>query len=282
MEHRQYCTNYDARPNSTKLLEKTIVSIADMIRASFVPSSTSTSQSKQQQLQQQSIESNTSGDDGNAITSNQPAASQIGFLYNGAWQPLCFMTAVVGTPKSHLLELIDKHEAPTLLDGYCVSMAHANLVDTMYSVHKCLGSESAEVSDAGRLLFASTNGGVHGGLSLLLEASTDENVSERLLHCVNMLLTCSCRLGVKVMRDACVMTLCRVALPNGYLAERLMPTLRDGQAVTQSNVVVVDAMGAHVVDQSNMSQVIATSVACPTLDHLTSVQVFVSISCMTW
>jgi hypothetical protein len=265
------------------LLEKTINSVADMVRDSFVPTPAVVASMRALASDDRGLApgSQQTGADGETAANGGGGAAQLGFNYNGVWQPLCFVT-VQGTAKSLLLELVDKHDAPQLLDGYCVSLGHAILVDTMYAVHRIVTDEGTAAGDdmlqhnTSRLLFSSTHNGVHAGLALLLEASTDEHVSERLLHCIAMLTSCACRLDATSVRDACVLTLCAVALPHNYLRERLL----DGNVSTHSQPVVVGD-GAHgVIDPSNMSQVVATSTSCPQPNlpaHLNASQVFVSV-----
>ena len=80
-----------------------------------------------------------------------------GFIHRQVYLPLAFMNTV-GAPKALLLELVDKHEvrlygavvravddgstsvlqAPALASGYCLSLAHANLIDTVHSLKKCV------------------------------------------------------------------------------------------------------------------------------------------------
>ncbi|RWS27584.1 protein MON2-like protein, partial [Leptotrombidium deliense] len=173
----------------------------------------------------------------NTISSNSPITPQPAFLYRGIWIPVLF-TLPNSQSKSFLLDQLDKLEPPTVPDGYGLTVAYHCLLEIVRNVKlvieedrnavECDKPESTK-QELSRLklmsnekrslhesLLSSSWCGLVASFSLLLEASTDESVTESLLKQMEELVTLYGIYGLAVPRDCMICAICRVSLPVGY------------------------------------------------------------------
>lgn len=67
-------------------------------------------------------------------------------------------------------------------------------------------------------LIASTQNSLLSSLTLLLETSVDDNLTEILLKSLTTVLRLSCKLEMTAVRDAYLAALCKAALPSNYFS----------------------------------------------------------------
>ncbi|CAG4985285.1 unnamed protein product [Colias eurytheme] len=65
--------------------------------------------------------------------SSTAVPQQAGFYWKGVWLPLC-VTFEPGTAKSVYIEMLDRTEAPTIQEGYGISVAYACLIEIIRSI----------------------------------------------------------------------------------------------------------------------------------------------------
>ncbi|CAH2217678.1 jg12082, partial [Pararge aegeria aegeria] len=65
--------------------------------------------------------------------SSSSIPQQAGFYWKGVWLPLC-ITFEPGTAKSIYIEMLDRTEAPSIQEGYGISVAYACLVEIIRSI----------------------------------------------------------------------------------------------------------------------------------------------------
>lgn len=252
-----FCENYDARPNSTKVVQSVMSGLAAYVQLSFL---------------RPDFAFNASKEDEQFEGSNQ-AMGQSGFLYRGIWIPLC---QNITPKKSILLDSLDKHDAIVLPEGYALSLTYSCITDCCQSIFQAFDTVSqkncsAEVSME---LFQSTYSSLLAAMSLLLDASIDESVTEHLLKCFSTIAVLSCRLGHAAGRDATFAVLCKAALPPDYLVRVLSATPGLGSlpvtlsSLQDKDVTRTSKSGSETFDSDmtsgQPSQVVAVGTVCPT------------------
>uniref|UniRef100_A0A914UNH9 Protein MON2 homolog n=1 Tax=Plectus sambesii TaxID=2011161 RepID=A0A914UNH9_9BILA len=244
---RSFCISYDLKPHSAKVLQSIVSGLAGFVQASFLKPESHNQSSKEED-----------GSDGNGQAIGQP-----GFLYRGIWIPLCFISAQ-GSPKTLLLELLDKHEPPLLSDGYCLSLAYGGMVDACQSLYQAIENEGAAAykSELSQALFNSSHSSILATLSLLLDASIDESITETLLKCLSTLVGLSCRLEQPGARDATLGALCKASLPPNYLV-RVLGAHSGSSPVDSPRSGKIDAFESDAT-AGHPNQVVAVGTACPT------------------
>nr|CDJ80890.1 Asparagine synthase domain containing protein [Haemonchus contortus] len=196
---RWLCENFDARSNSTKVLEHLSHSIFCVIQQSFVPSKMS------------SVEADIDTD------ILQPRGSS-GFYFCNVWHPF---VEHLSAKKSILLDSLERHEAGVLPEGYVVSRAHCALVDFVQAVYAAVDALSLQengdknnnehVADS---IFTSCQPNLLTALSLLLSASADETVTDQLLCALSTLMSVGCKLKAISASLNCLYVLCCACLPS--------------------------------------------------------------------
>lgn len=190
----------------------------------------------------------------NAQTSSgQPASAgiaqsaQASFYYKGQWLPI----ACVHTPrhaKSVYLVQLEKVDAPPILDGYGLTIVYYTMLELCVSILQIIDNDlqkagghnlmpkgdSSQVNaqqldclpqdtrQLHRELLNSTWTGAYAVLSLLLDASTDEVLTEQILGLLEQLTAAYGSYGLNIAQRAMVTLLCKASLPIGYPLPQLV------------------------------------------------------------
>ncbi|XP_041983537.1 protein MON2 homolog isoform X2 [Aricia agestis] len=105
-----FCACYDMRPHATNIFQDIVTALGAYVQSLFVAGS---------------------------ATAPAPAGNvttqQSGFHWKGVWLPLC-VTFEPGTAKSIYIEMLDRTEAPSIQEGYGISVAYACLVEIIRSI----------------------------------------------------------------------------------------------------------------------------------------------------
>ncbi|CAB3242619.1 unnamed protein product [Arctia plantaginis] len=114
---KAFCECYDMKPHATNIFQDIVNALGAYVQSLFVASNVNTP----------------SGSAG--------IPQQSGFYWKGVWLPLC-VTFEPGTAKSVYIEMLDRTEAPTIQDGYGISVAYACLMEIIRSI--AISVEGAE------------------------------------------------------------------------------------------------------------------------------------------
>ncbi|CAH0731493.1 unnamed protein product, partial [Brenthis ino] len=106
---KAFCACYDMRPHATNIFQDIVNALGAYVQSLFVASQVNTP----------------------AGSSSIP--QQAGFYWKGVWLPLC-VTFEPGTAKAVYIEMLDRTEAPTIQEGYGISVAYACLVEIIRSI----------------------------------------------------------------------------------------------------------------------------------------------------
>ncbi|XP_049881621.1 protein MON2 homolog isoform X2 [Pectinophora gossypiella] len=106
---KSFCECYDMKPHATNIFQDVVNALGAYVQSLFVASQVNTP----------------AGATG--------IAQQSGFYWKGVWLPLC-VTFEPGTAKSLYIEMLDRTEAPTIQDGYGISVAYACLMEIIRSI----------------------------------------------------------------------------------------------------------------------------------------------------
>ncbi|XP_050357277.1 protein MON2 homolog isoform X2 [Nymphalis io] len=113
---KAFCECYDMKPHATNIFQDIVNALGAYVQSLFVASQVNTP----------------------AGSSSIP--QQAGFYWKGVWLPLC-VTFEPGTAKAVYIEMLDRTEAPTIQDGYGISVAYACLVEVIRSIAITLEGE---------------------------------------------------------------------------------------------------------------------------------------------
>ncbi|XP_047516899.1 protein MON2 homolog isoform X2 [Pieris napi] len=106
---KSFCECYDMRPHATNIFQDIVNALGAYVQSLFVAANVNT----------------------------QPGSTgvpqQAGFYWKGVWLPLCVIFEP-GTAKSIYIEMLDRTEAPTIQDGYGISVAYACLIEIIRSI----------------------------------------------------------------------------------------------------------------------------------------------------
>ncbi|CAG9109023.1 unnamed protein product [Plutella xylostella] len=105
---KSFCECYDMKPHSTNIFQDIVNALGAYVQSLFVASQV------------------------NTPAGAQGIPQQPGFYWKGVWLPLC-VTFEPGTAKSVYLEMLDRTEAPSIQDGYGISVAYACLMEVIRS-----------------------------------------------------------------------------------------------------------------------------------------------------
>ena len=168
-----------------------------------------------------------SANDNSGFTSVSPSGGTISgqgsFAYRGVVMPIC-VTFLPGTTKAVYLEMMDKTENPAVIDGYGIAVAYACLLDVVKTLHSIIqigrnGGDAKTTSamrvdndgeglggkrklpstppsllgdvDAEKMheeMVQSSWCGLLAALSFLLDASTEETVTESILKALQVII----------------------------------------------------------------------------------------------
>lgn len=176
---------------------------------------------------------------------------QAGFLTRTLWLPIV-VTFPAGQTKSCYLEMLEKIEPPSIPDGYGISMAYACLLDIIRSMQISIGVDIVQeqqqaIGDGPQIeehsnevdvatpansvgpeptqfrnkvldqqLIESSWCGILAALCPLMEASTDEAVTETILKAMQTYAALCGQLELSTPRDAFITAICKASLPPHY------------------------------------------------------------------
>lgn len=179
---------------------------------------------------------------------------QAGFLTRTLWLPIV-VSFPAGQTKSCYLEMLEKIEPPCIPDGYGISMAYACLLDIIRSMQISIGVDivqetqqivsQTQTGDSNsevvivpiapvivgpdgdkppqfrnkvldQQLISSSWCGLLAALCPLMEASTDEAVTETILKAMQTYAALCGQLELVTPRDAFITAICKASLPPHY------------------------------------------------------------------
>uniref|UniRef100_A0A0N5A8N7 Protein MON2 homolog n=1 Tax=Syphacia muris TaxID=451379 RepID=A0A0N5A8N7_9BILA len=255
-----FCEHYDARSSASKVISTMISVLSNYVQTSFYrPDVINIVVREEEQFE--------------AGTSS---LGQMGFLHRGVWIPLCQNLA---PKKSILLDSLDKHDAILLPEGYSLSLTYFCIIDCCKCILQAyeLSSQKDNTDtslDVTRELFQSCYASLLAAISLLLDASTDETVTDQLVDCLGIIVNLACHLNHNGGKDASVVALCKAALPTGYFT-RILGTINSPATSNSSSSVYAtnsaessknnfDNLEKDSISGGQPSQVVAVGTVCPT------------------
>nr|XP_032810106.1 protein MON2 homolog isoform X2 [Petromyzon marinus] len=243
---RCFCQSYDMKEHSTKVFRDIINALGSFIQSLFINSTSGGASSGSVGPPTAQTVGSTAGTQGGAAAAGGPMGGvtpQPAFEYRGVWIPI-LSVAVQGTTRSIYLEMLDKVEAPSIPDGYSMSVAFSCLLDLVRGVTSMIEAEM-EDEKAGKAVAGAAKGdtikspnravweemvnaswcGLLAALSLLLDASTDETATENILKAETAMAALSGKLHLKTPRDAFITAVCKASLPPHYALTGLNTTV---------------------------------------------------------
>lgn len=119
--------------------------------------------------------------------------------------------------------MLDKIEPPAIPDGYGISIAYASLLEIIRSLQITISvhpSQNPELRirdhDLHCQLIQSSWCGLLSALSPLIDASTDEAITENILKSVQTYAALCGELDLTIPRDAFITAICKSSLPPHY------------------------------------------------------------------
>ncbi|KAB0801130.1 hypothetical protein PPYR_05484 [Photinus pyralis] len=216
-----FCECYDLKKHTTSIFQDIVNSLGAYVQSLFV----------NPQLQCASTIPVTQGQPpvflSGGIPSGPGVSPQPGFFSRGVWLPVV-ITFPTGTAKSTYLEVLDKIEPPLIPDGYGISIAYACLLEIIRSLHITIVPQ--QTTDGQTVTFVSNEKdkdlhcqlinsswcGLVAALSPLIEASTDESITENVLKAVQTYASLCGMLDLQIPRDAFITAICKSSLPPHY------------------------------------------------------------------
>ncbi|ESO95645.1 hypothetical protein LOTGIDRAFT_214760 [Lottia gigantea] len=226
---KSFVVSYDMKPHSTKIFRDIVNSLGAFVQSQFMnpPGGPAAQSGTKVPDTQGTPPAMVAGLPVGGGVSPQPA-----FMYRGVWIPLV-ISVPQGQTRPLFLEMLDKIEPPTVVDGYGVSVAFYCLLELGKSVQILVCGETEESKSGEKTqqeakelentdrqmeesLIDSSWCGMLAALSLLLDASTDEAATESILKCQETYASFCGQLSLNVPRDAFITALCKGSLPPHY------------------------------------------------------------------
>ncbi|CAG2119672.1 unnamed protein product, partial [Medioppia subpectinata] len=234
------CRFYDMKPHSSKIFRDIVNALCIYIKSQFLFVDSSTTQS----LIASIVNNNHNSSPSVVTSSNSSINSSLNsmsntnsptpaFLLRGVYIPLLFNTTKIKY-KPFFIEQLDKLEAPSAPEGHGLSSAFACVLEIVESLTNVIESDlKNNVNDTNErietvntlteetrllhenLLNASCCG-ILGAFSLLLDASTDESVTELILNKMKKLASLYGIYELDEARDATLTSICKSSLPPNY------------------------------------------------------------------
>ncbi|XP_018330358.1 protein MON2 homolog isoform X2 [Agrilus planipennis] len=216
-----FCECYDLKKHTTRIFQDIVNSLGAYVQSLFIKPQIQTSH-------QIPITQSQSPTFLVVLPTGPGVSPQPGFLSRGVWLPQV-ITFPTGTTKSTYLEMLEKIDPPVIPDGYGVSIAYACILEIIRSLQiiitPCQETDGQVVAsppldetkkELHRQLINSSWCGLLAALNPLMEASTDESVTESLLKAVQTYASLCGLLDLPTPRDAFIMTICKSSLPPHY------------------------------------------------------------------
>ncbi|XP_017782824.1 PREDICTED: protein MON2 homolog isoform X2 [Nicrophorus vespilloides] len=216
-----FCEFYDLKKHTTSIFQDIVNSLGAYVQSLFVPA----------QLQAGTLPM-APGQAPQYLAGVQPVqglSSQAGFLSRGIMLPIV-VNFQTGQSKSLYLEMLDKIEPPMIPDGYGISIAYACLLEIIRSLQISIDKQIVDETDEkvdGKpdnkdnielhcQLINSSWCGLLAALSPLMEASTDEGITENILKSMQTYGALCGYLNLQTPRDAFITAICKSSLPPHY------------------------------------------------------------------
>ncbi|CAG9759422.1 unnamed protein product [Ceutorhynchus assimilis] len=260
-----FCKCYDLRKHTTSIFQDIVNSLGAYVQSLFV---------SQQLHMGASL----------PVTQAQPPAflgglpagpgisPQPGFLLRGVWLPLA-ATFATGQAKATYFEMFDKVEPPVVPDGYGISVAYACLMEIIRSLQIAINPQKPPDSEElprkenskelNCQLINSSWCGLLAALSPLIDASTDESITETLLKAMQTYTSLCGLLDLHTPRDAFITAICKSSLPPHY-ALTVLNTVTSGVSLRQGQVGEVQNMLLQYGENEFRQQVVAVGTPLPT------------------
>lgn len=279
------------KENSSKILRDIIVALGVFCQSIFISPpitpSLLTSLINAASAASSSITPPSNATNVNQIGPNNGASLQPAFMLRGTRVPLV-CTIIHGQNKSFFMDQLDKLEAPSVPDGYGLTQAFYCLLRVVDSISIILDGPKERIQSTGddskpdspqpqpselqifkeklkkvneldsetralhEMLLSSTWTGLVAAFSLLLEASTDESISESILKAMEKLTSYYGLYGLSKPRDAIIIAMCRSSLPIGYNLSLLTYEISEGS----------ESSSPVSLTPSSSSATISSSTAC--------------------
>lgn len=261
-----FCECYDLNKHTTSIFRDIVNSLGAYVQSLFVS----------QQLHMGS---------GLPVSQAQPSvflggppagpgiSPQPGFLLRGVWLPLV-VTFPTGQAKSTYLEMLDKVEPPVVPDGYGISVAYACLMEIIRSLQITISpqkqpgatEEPPKKENAKELnsqLINSSWCGLLAALSPLVDASTDESITENVLKAMQTYTSLCGLMDLHTPRDAFITAICKSSLPPHY-ALTVLNTVNSGVSLRQGQVGDMQNILMQYGEHDFRQQVVAVGTPLPT------------------
>ncbi|VUZ46078.1 unnamed protein product [Hymenolepis diminuta] len=153
-----------------------------------------------------------------SVSAGSQIAQKPAFIYRGVSHYISDMQ------KFALLEILDRHEAPALPEGYSLRMTISCLLQVVWSqqhlIQQAIANLEKEPSKEPLIEFKMLSiswTAILPALSLLLEACADEKLTDSFLLAVTVMVVLSSRCGISDARETFLATLCKFALPSLFV-----------------------------------------------------------------
>ncbi|XP_015786183.1 protein MON2 homolog isoform X3 [Tetranychus urticae] len=262
---KSFCQFYDMKPNSSKIFRDIIIALGVYCQSIFIsPPITPSLLSSLINAASAASSSNTPPNTPNANQINSSSgiiSPQPAFLLRGTWVPI-ISNLSTGQNKSYFLDQMDKLEAPPVPDGYGLTTALHCFFEIVQSIsiiidgpsqkieikekeitnekndsfkHKLanVNNLEPEVRNLHEAILNSSWSGLVASLALLLDASTDETVTDSILKTMEKLTALYGLYNLTTPRDAIITAMCKTSLPIGYNLSILsfkIPTASEGSS----------------------------------------------------
>ncbi|KAI6196194.1 Protein MON2-like protein [Aphelenchoides besseyi] len=252
-----FCENYDMQPNSNKLIESIVAKLKAYIVRLF---------------EHVAIDDTLNERDMSALR-----GAQNGFVYNGSFTPLL---ENLSAKRWVILEWLEKNDPASVPVGYCLSVAHYTLIDITHSIYAVIEEDSSPTfrksssdetekkrKELSSKLFASAYPSLLSGLTVLLEASIDDAISETTLNCMSTVVLLACKTENKEARTSTLRAICRAVLPHSYFdgfIDRSSPATLNGSTSEENGNLPAKSIQSESHVHGEPSQVVAVGNVCPT------------------
>ncbi|KAK9890442.1 hypothetical protein WA026_010528 [Henosepilachna vigintioctopunctata] len=210
-----FCSCYDLNKHTTSIFQDIVNSLGAYVQSLFVnPQLQMGGNGPVTQSQTQGYIS--------GLPTTPGISPQPGFLLRGVWLPIVAIFPTGHARPVHL-EMLDKIEPPTIPDGYGISIAYASLLEIIRSLQITISiqpNQPKEIKANDRelhcQLIQSSWCGLLSALSPLIDASTDESITENILKSIQTYAALCGEMGLTVPRDAFITAICKSSLPPHY------------------------------------------------------------------
>ena len=236
----EFCRYYDCQQHATNIFRDMVNSLGAYVQNMFIPLHPGSGAAEAGQGQASSRGQQQPGDGAGAGSgAGLPAgagpggSAQPGFYYRGVYQPLV-LSWLGGVAKCQYLDMTDRMEPPSMVEGYGVSLAYGCLLDLVRSVSLVIDEEPAEAADTEESscplatvrtqLLSSSWCGLLSAMALLLDAATEDTTAENILKSICVFSSLAARLELAQLRDSYITAVCKASLPPHYTLSVLKAT----------------------------------------------------------